>query len=511
MRFKRAAGILLHPTSLPGPYGIGMLGREAYRFVEWMEKAGMELWQVMPLGPTSFGDSPYQCFSAFAGNPLLIDLDRLASEGFLTRDDLQGAPARPDLVDYGPVIGWKMPILEKAWGRWKRKASQGDREHAERFRTENAGWLEDFALFMALKAAHGGAAWCTWAPELRRRDGAALAEARKQHGATIDFHCWLQYQFAKHWLDLKKFANKKRIRIIGDIPIFVAYDSADCWANPDLFHLDAEGHLTVVAGVPPDYFSPTGQRWGNPLYRWDALAKTGYRWWIERFSLMLKLCDIIRIDHFRGFEAYWEVPASEPTAIKGRWVKGPGMEIFRAVQDVLGDLPIIAEDLGVITEEVEALRDASGFPGMRVLQFAYGSNATDPYLPHNFIPHTVVYTGTHDNDTSEGWFASAPEKEKQAFWDYVGPRHSTVHWEIIRLAVASVADIALVPMQDVLGLGAEARMNTPGRESGNWGWRLDGTRLDDGLATALKDLVVRYGRGQYPARKKVTLEDTTPR
>jgi 4-alpha-glucanotransferase len=495
MKAKRASGVLLQPTSFPGPWGIGELGSEAIHFLDFLHRAGQKLWQVMPLGPTSYGDSPYQCFSAFAGNPLLVSLEKLRAQGFLTDADLATSPAFPeDRVDFGAVIPFRNEMLGRAYVAWERGAKAEERDRFHAFRTENAGWLDDFALFMALKERNGGAPWNAWPDELKHRDPAALDRARHEFGEAILRHSFNQFLFFEHWAEVKAHAKKKRIRIIGDIPIFVAYDSSDVWAHRGLFHLDDAGNPTVVAGVPPDYFSETGQRWGNPLYRWEVMARTAYLWWIERFRQMLVITDIIRIDHFRGFEACWEVPASEPTAEHGKWVKGPGVALFQVVQNSLGDVPIIAEDLGLITPQVVALRKSAGFPGMRVLQFAFGSDATDPFLPHNYDHDTVVYTGTHDNDTSEGWFQTCTDAEREAFLEYTGRRSSTAHWEIIRLALASVADTAIMPLQDILGLGTEARMNFPGRAEGNWSWRYSKKRLDDGLAQALHRLVKVFGR-----------------
>lgn len=496
----RKSGILLHPTSLPGRWGIGDLGDAAYTFVDFLAATGQQLWQVMPLGPTGYGDSPYQGFSAFAGNPLLISLDRLLAQGLLASDDLAGAPQFSDQsVDYGAVIPFKQAALRRSFEHFKHAASQAQRDAFAVFRTEQRAWLADYALFAALKDAHGGASWNGWEPSIARREAPAVGEWGSRLSAETERHAYMQWLFFEQWRELKAYANVRGIQIIGDIPIFVAYDSADVWANRAIFELDDAGAPTVVAGVPPDYFSATGQLWGNPLYRWDELAQSGYRWWIERFRATLTLVDIVRIDHFRGFAAYWEVPAGEETAINGRWVLGPGTALFEAVRAALGSLPIIAEDLGVITPDVEALRDDLGFPGMKVLQFAFGSgDPQDLYLPHNYAQRCVVYSGTHDNDTTLGWWRTLPDHERRAVQLYLGRDGSDVGWDFIRLALASVAETAIVPMQDVLSLGSEGRMNTPGRAGGNWGWRYHAGALTLELADRLATLTRIYGRAKAP-------------
>jgi 4-alpha-glucanotransferase len=495
MSSSRSSGILLHPTSLPGRWGIGDLGAAAYTFVDFLHASGQQLWQVMPLGPTGYGDSPYQGFSAFAGNPIVISLDQLVSEDLLSADDLAAAPSFPDaMVDYGAVIPFKLALLRRSFERFKAAASTEQQAQIQRFRASNTAWLDDYALFAALKETHNGANWSTWEPELARHELETLARWGGENTELVEFHIYMQFQFYRQWSRLKEHANQRGVQIIGDIPIFVAYDSADVWANRELFELDEQGQPTVVAGVPPDYFSATGQRWGNPLYRWDVLAQQGYRWWIERFRAMLTLVDIARIDHFRGFAAYWEVPASEETAINGRWVPGPGVALFEAVRAALGGLPIIAEDLGLITPDVEELRDQLGFPGMKVLQFAFGGGADDLYLPHNYRRRCVVYTGTHDNDTTAGWWNNATPHERYHVQTYLGRDGSDISWDFIRLALASVAEMAIVPMQDVLGLGNEARMNTPGQPGGNWSWRYAPEMLTAELAERLRTLTVLYGR-----------------
>jgi 4-alpha-glucanotransferase len=501
-RFPRSSGVLLHPTSFPGPYGIGELGTEARRFIDFLAKGGQRVWQIMPLGPTSYGDSPYQCLSAFAGNPYLISLDDLRHRGLVKEDELSAARSLPhDRVDYGGIFQVKPRIMEKAWRRWRERGDADSKNRFESWRAANASWLEDFVLFMALKDANGGKPWIEWPAELARRDGQALERCRGDLHESIERHRFLQFIFFEQWQSLRRYANERGVRIIGDLPIFVAYDSAEVWANPEVFLLDDAGHPTVVAGVPPDYFSATGQRWGNPLYRWDAMRRDGFAWWIERFRRTFELFDIVRIDHFRGFEACWEVPGHEETAMNGRWVKAPGAELFRAVKAALGDLPVIAEDLGLITPEVDALRRETGFPGMRVLHFAFDGDPGNLYLPHNYEANTVVYTGTHDNDTSEGWFATTSEKERNHCIDYSGRETPyPVHQRLMRLALGSVADTAIMPLQDLLGLGGEARMNVPGAASGNWSWRYNEAKLTDGVARHLRYLTGMYGR--LPSKKR---------
>jgi 4-alpha-glucanotransferase len=495
VRFPRASGILLHPTSLPGEYGIGNLGEPAYDFVDFLSASGQRLWQVLPLGPTGYGDSPYQSFSAFAGNHLLISLAELLREGVLAPSDLDTAPQTSDnRVDYGSVIDFKRAVLRESFARFKAQASRAQRGEFSEFQAVHQSWLDDYALFMALKDHFGGVAWNRWDRAIRMREPDAVADWTHGLVNDIEFHKYLQFQFFRQWLALRRYANRRAIRIVGDIPIFVAFDSADAWANRELFFFDAEGNPTVVAGVPPDYFTETGQLWGNPLYRWDAMVANGYAWWTHRFAATFKQVDIVRVDHFRGFEAYWEVPGDAETAVNGEWVKGPGAELFRAVERELGALPVIAEDLGVITPEVEALRGELGFPGMKILQFAFNGDNGSDYLPHNYDRNYAVYTGTHDNDTTCGWFESAPEGERQFALAYTGSDGQEFHWDLIRLALSSVADMAIIPLQDVLGLGTDARMNFPGRPSGNWTWRYAPGMLTPEMITRLRTLTWIYGR-----------------
>ena len=495
MASTRASGLLLHPTSLPGRFGIGDLGVEASRWVDFLAGAGQKLWQVLPLGPTGYGDSPYQSFSAFAGNPYLVSPERLLEDGLLVPPDLAALPAFPvERVDYGLVIEWKLAILAQAHARFAAGAAPGLRADYEGFCRRHAGWLEDFALFMALKESHGGASWTSWEKGLVAREPGALAAARERLAASVDSQRFRQFLFFRQWSAVRERARAAGVRIIGDLPIFVAHDSADVWAHPELFQLDARGARAVMAGVPPDYFTKTGQLWGNPLYRWETLARDGYAWWVERLRATFEVVDIARLDHFRGFEACWEVPGGAATAEKGRWVKGPGAAFFESVHAALGKLPIIAEDLGLVTPEVLALRDRFGLPGMKILQFAFEKGALHPFLPHNFPTNCVVYTGTHDNDTTRGWYASAPEKERHFARSYLGRDGSDFTWDLIRAGLASVADAFVAPLQDVLDLGSEARMNLPGRPDGNWGWRFRREQLTDAVRERLRDLTETYGR-----------------
>jgi 4-alpha-glucanotransferase len=508
---RRRSGILLHPTSLPGPNGIGELGSEALAFLDFLAETGQGLWQVLPLGPTGYGDSPYQCFSAFAGNPLLVSLERLREEGLLTAADLKNRPAFPEReVDFGAVIEFKRPLLAKAFATFEKKAEPARREELDAFCHAHAGWLLDFGLFMALKRANGGSSWHRWDTALVSRQPEALEKARRELAREAREACFEQWLFFEQWAGIRREARARQIRIMGDVPIFVAHDSADVWAHPELFHLAADGRPSFQAGVPPDYFSATGQLWGNPLYRWDALARTRYAWWIERFRAVLELVDLVRLDHFRGFEAYWEVRGDEATAVNGRWVEGPGAAFFEALQEALGDLPIVAEDLGVITPQVEALRERFGFPGMAILQFAFGTDAhANDFLPHNFPRRKVAYTGTHDNDTVVGWWTSGVgdstrtaeevEREHARALAYVGGDGSEIHWDFVRTLLVSVADTVIVPLQDVLGLGSEARMNLPGRAGGNWRWRYRGSDLTPEVRRRLRAIAEGSGRRPPPA------------
>ncbi len=495
MKFKRSSGILLHPTSLPGEYGIGDLGPQAYRWIDFLSACGCSLWQVLPLGPTGYGDSPYQCFSAFAGNPFLVSPEALLAEKLLYPDDLIDRPSfPPGRVDFGALIPWKLALLDRAFDRYQDSPSPVLQSELTAFRSAQASWLEDFTLFMTLKEIHGGAPWVTWEPELRDRQPEALAAARQQLATGIDRQVFRQFLFFRQWEKLRRYVHSKGIQIIGDIPIFVAHDSADVWANPELFFLTRTGQPKVVAGVPPDYYSATGQLWGNPLYRWKYHKQTGFAWWIKRMQAVLKLVDIIRLDHFRGFAGYWQVPGKAKTAENGRWVKAPGKAFLAAVKAALGDLPLIAEDLGVITPDVEDLRDSFNLPGMKVVQFAWWSTPSDTFMPHNHVPNCVVYTGTHDNDTARGWYQRVSEEERSFYRRYQGRDGSDVAWDLIRTAWRSVGILALAPMQDFLDLGNEARMNYPGNPSGNWSWRMPDGALTEMLKNRIKEFNYLYDR-----------------
>jgi 4-alpha-glucanotransferase len=502
MAFERASGILLHPTSFPSRFGIGDLGDAAYAFIDFLAGAEQQLWQIMPLGPTGFGNSPYQARSAFAGNPLLISLERLVDQHLLADWDFAGMPAFPeDRVDFDAVNEYKGRLLRLSYDNFKQHATAETQTRFEQFIKDYRHWLDDYALFVALKEHHDGASWDTWEPEIATRQPEALAHWRKALAESIRYHQYLQFQFYEQWSALKQYANEQGIQIIGDIPIFVSYDSADAWAHPKLFYFDEDGQPTKVAGVPPDYFSPTGQLWGNPIYRWDVMAQNGYAWWISRFSHTLQLVDIVRIDHFRGFQAGWVVPAGEETAENGKWVEGPGAALFRAVEEALGPLPIIAEDLGLITPPVEALREELGFPGMKVLQFAFSGEPENLYLPHNHVLNCVVYTGTHDNDTTRGWFEHASPQVQRNVQLYLARHGDDIAWDFIRTALMSVADTAIFPLQDVLNLGSEARMNTPGVPEGNWTWRYAPWALNDQLRDRLSGLTEIYARAPVEAEE----------
>lgn len=505
MRLPRSSGILLHPTSLPGRWGIGDLGRAAYDFVDFLEAAGQRLWQILPLGPTGFGNSPYQSLSSFAGNYLLISLDRLVEEKLLAAEDLTGEAAPPvpdfpaDRVDYDAVAAFKVPLLRRSFDYFRQNVAPTHTTAFKAFCATNAIWLDDYALFVAIKEKLEGASWDTWDLDIRTRQPEAMERWQNELAEQVEMRKYFQYLFFTQWRALKAYANERDIRIVGDMPIFVAYDGSDVWADPELFYLDEENRPTVVAGVPPDYFSATGQLWGNPLYRWNQMADNGFVWWIRRLKGTLDLVDIVRLDHFRGFAAYWEVPAGEKTAVNGRWVQGPGSQLFETLAHALGDLPIIAEDLGLITPDVEELRDQFHLPGMKVLHFAFGDTPRNPYLPHNHVQNCVIYTGTHDNDTTLGWFLSREEKERKAIIRYMGHDTDNICWDMIRMALSSVADIAIFPLQDPLKLGSEARMNVPGEAEGNWSWRFQPDALTNEIASDLRELTVMYGRLEDPS------------
>ena len=506
MRFQRSSGILLHPTSLPGPHGVGDFGPEAYGFIDFLRSAGQKLWQVLPLNPTGYADSPFQCFSASAGNPLLISLERLADAGLLSRNEFRKPPDFPiESVDYDAASRFKMPLLTKAARSFLAGGSAEEKNRFEAFARENAPWLDDFALFMAVKEAHGMLAWTDWPADIARRDGRALRRWSEKLTSEIAVQKFFQYEFFRQWQALRGYGRERNVRIIGDIPIYVAHDSADVWANRKFFLLDERGLPEKVSGVPPDYFSATGQLWGNPIYDWPRLKQTNYSWWVDRMRSALRLYDFVRIDHFRGFEAYWEVPAGETTAMHGRWVKGPGKDLFAVLRENLGDLPVIAENLGVITPEVEAIRHEFGLPGMAILQFAFGKDPQAPsFKPHNYVRELVAYTGTHDNDTVVGWWTSGvadstrtPEdvaEEHACARAYLGFNDEPINWVLIRGILASVANTAIAQMQDVLGLGSEARMNLPGKPSGYWKWRMKPRAASAEIAARLKELARLFDR-----------------
>ncbi|MSQ95862.1 MAG: 4-alpha-glucanotransferase [Gemmataceae bacterium] len=493
----RSAGILLHPTSLPGPFGIGDLGPAAYAWVDVLAQAKQTWWQILPLGPTGYGDSPYQCFSAFAGNPYLVSPQYLVEDGLVDPADCTGPAFPPDRVDYGPVINFKNQLLARAWAQFQQGRGAALKPAFEKFVVDEASWLDDFALFMAVKDGHQGRSWQEWPARLRQAD--FLKQTRLDFAKSIGLHQFRQFLFFRQWQRVKSYANEHGIRIIGDIPIFVSGDSADVWANPHLFALDRERRPTAVAGVPPDYFSATGQLWGNPLYDWKALEKAGFAWWIARFRAALKTVDVVRLDHFRGFESYWEIPAGSDTAIGGRWVPAPGKKLLETLQKALGGLPIIAEDLGIITPAVDALRRGFDLPGMRILQFAFGDQPSNRYLPHNYDVNTVVYTGSHDNDTTWGWYRTTLEHERDHVRRYLARDGSDVAWDFLRLAWSSIAQYAIAPLQDILNLGSEARMNFPGKPQGNWAWRCQANQLNPWILDRLAEMTEMYGRGKMRA------------
>ncbi|MGE5611187.1 MAG: 4-alpha-glucanotransferase [Bacillota bacterium] len=490
----RSAGIVLHVSSLPGPWGIGDLGPAAYAWVDSLTRAQQTWWQVLPLGPAAEGNSPYQCFSAFAGNPNLISPDGLIKDGLLRRADCSTEVFAEDHVDYKRVERFKSRLFSLAWDRFRTDSSRRLRSSFEEYCQAESEWLDDFALFMALKEAKGGASWLDWPEELVLRKPFALKQARRELRDAIGKHQFIQFLFSRQLGMLRRYAHARGIRLMGDLAMFVSGESADVWANPELFQLDKHRRPTAVAGVPPDYFSKTGQRWGNPLYNWPAMRRQGYAWWIARLRRTLAQVDWVRIDHFRGFEAYWRIPAHLPTAEHGRWVKALGAELFQVFRMKLGDLHLIAEDLGAITPEVEELRDAFRLPSMRVLQFAFGKDADDRFLPHNYGRNTIVYTGTHDNNTTCGWYVSLSAKGRADLRRYASYADGDENWVMLRLAWASVSECAMAPLQDVLGLGAEARMNTPGRPRGNWQWRFVAEQLTPDVVGRLADLTRTYAR-----------------
>jgi len=498
---SRRAGVLLHATSLPGLFGLGDLGPAVDTFLDWAEAAGQTIWQVLPLGPADFFGSPYDAHSAFAGNPFLISPAQLVTDGLLPASALDGLSPPEAFGDDAHAIAWRGDLLRQSWDHFRQHGSAGDREAFQSFVHGDAqrGWLADWALYATLKASYDGQPWTDWSPELVRREGSALEAARTALGPRIEFQQYLQFLFFRQWERVKHEAHRRSISIMGDLPIYVALDSADVWVNRDFFTVDQDGQPEQVGGVPPDYFSATGQRWGTPLYRWERMEASGYGWWTERLRANLRVTDLVRIDHFRGFAAYWSIPASEPTAVRGVWLPGPGAKLFDVLRAVLGDLPVVAEDLGVITPDVVELRKRVGCPGMKVLQFGF-SDLDSAHLPHRYTTDTVVYTGTHDNDTSRGWFDKAPAEDRQRALDYLASDGRQIEWDLIRAAYTSVAELAIVPMQDVLSLGDDARMNTPGQPSGNWRWRATAEQFEAHRAARLRRLVDLTGRlaGEEP-------------
>lgn len=493
---NRVSGILLHPTSLPSSYGIGDLGPEAYGFIDFLEKAGQHLWQTLPMTPTGFGDSPYQGFSAFAGQPLVISPELLVEDHLLDLEDLSDCPDGDERsVDYGRMIPWKNQILRRAFSRFP-LATQEVLEAYEMFLKEQRYWLEDYALYMACKDKHEGRPWIEWEKEYRRPNKSVKARMAEEFAEEVKYYYFVQFIFFRQWMALKTYANERGVRIIGDMPLFTSFDSADVWAHQGLYKLDSKGYPTVVAGVPPDYFSATGQLWGNPLYDWKAHKKEDYSWWVARVSHQLWMADYVRIDHFRGLHEYWAVPAGEETAVNGKWEPGPKEELFDAIEKALGeDLPIIAEDLGTITQEVRDLCDKFGFPGMKILQFGFEATDESSFLPHQFrTTNCVCYTGTHDNDTTKGWYETAPEYAKDKVRCYMNTDGGSIHWDFLRTCLGTIAAYAIIPLQDVLGIGKEGRMNTPGVATDNWTWRYKKSMLSDGLAEGLKRTTKLYGR-----------------
>ncbi|NLL77389.1 MAG: 4-alpha-glucanotransferase [Clostridiales bacterium] len=489
----RKGGILLPVSSIPSKYGIGTFSRQAYEFVDFLEKAGQRYWQILPLGPTGYGDSPYQSFSTFAGNPYYIDLESLIQEGWITKEDCEACDfgSNDMYVDYEKIYKSRFQILRKAY----KKSKIAENKTFQDFKKQNAYWLFDYALYMAVKNSFKGASWIEWDEDIKLRKPSAMKAYKEKYAAEVEFYEFQQFLFAKQWLALKEYANERDIQIIGDIPIYVAFDSADTWANPELFQLDDRCTPIGVAGCPPDAFSATGQLWGNPLYEWEYHKKTDYEWWMRRITYCYELYDVVRIDHFRGFDEYYFIPYGNPTAEFGQWKKGPGYDIFRVMKARLGNKPVIAEDLGFLTPSVIKLVKKTGYPGMKILQFAFDSREESDYLPHNYTSNAVVYTGTHDNDTITGWYTTFNRKDKAFAKRYLNIKtKKDIHWDFIRAALASVADTAIIPMQDYLGLGSEARINTPSTLGDNWKWRLTSGQLDDELAEKIRKMTKLYGR-----------------
>ncbi len=491
---ERSCGVLLHPTSLPGPSGVGTLGEEAYRFVDFLTAAGQGIWQILPLGPVGEACSPYDSNSAFAGNALLIDERWLVDRGLLRMEEIDDELPSVDRADFVLARARKEPLLRLGFARFSERTDTELLTQFDEFRSRESAWLDDYAIFRAIEDSQNGLLWNQWPAALAARDSQAVAEIKSELTDEIRFHQFVQFLFDAQWHELRSYANAHGVRIMGDIPIYVSLDSADVWAHQHLFELDRHGKPLVVAGVPPDYFSSTGQLWGNPCYRWDELERADFRWWTERFRRTLELADIVRVDHFRAFQAGWQVAANEQTAINGRWVDGPGVTLFDCVERALGRLPIVVEDLGIITDDVDELRERLNLPGMKVLQFAFGGDNENPYLPHNFVPNCIVYTGTHDNDTTVGWYEHLNRESKEHVRQYLGCEPEEIGWALIRAAYASVAMSAIVPAQDLLGLGSEHRMNTPGTVEDDWLWRLLPNQLGQKTADRLRDLAMLYRR-----------------
>jgi 4-alpha-glucanotransferase len=507
MKIERSAGVLLHPTSLPGKFGIGDLGPDAFKFIDFLKEAGQTLWQVLPLGPTGYGDSPYQCFSAFAGNPLLISPELLLQEGLLSENDLSPlTDTNPHKIEFGNVITYKYGLLKKAFAVFDEKFKSTNKGFNE-FCIQEKYWLDDYSLFMSVKQFHDNVSWTQWEHSIMSRKNILEWKAKLKN--EIEFQKFIQFVFNKQWKEIRRYAHQNGIKIIGDLPIFVAYDSADVWANRELFTIREDGSLEFVAGVPPDYFSATGQLWGNPLYKWKKMEKNHFAWWQKRISKLLELVDIIRIDHFRGFDAYWRIPGNATTAISGTWVKGPGEKFFNSIRKALGDLPIIAEDLGVITDSVEKLRDQFDFPGIKILQFGLGEYGDNKFLPHNHIRNCVVHTGSHDNETTNGFLQSERYKNSGVYeWaqKYLNYHGDNLNFELIRSAYSSVANICVIPMQDILNLGNEARMNYPSTLGGNWNWRFSWDQINNNLAATYKELTLLFDRPHKKVSENAVIE-----
>lgn len=492
---KRCSGILMHISSLPGKYGIGTFGKGAYEFIDFLKQSGQKIWQILPLGHTGYGDSPYQCYSAFAGNPLFIDIDILFEKGYLKECDINKKVFFEETAfDTSKTSEFVYPLLKIASENFQKYESEFIKSKYTEFCTKNAFWLDDYSLFISLKEYFNNKPWFSWDDDIKLRDNKTLEKYHIELDEKIQFYKTIQYFFYDQWFELKAFANENEIKIFGDIPLYVAYDSADAWANSEIFYFDKNQSPIAVAGVPPDYFSETGQLWGNPLYNWDVLKNSDFQWWVKRIKANFSLYDILRIDHFRGLAAYWSVPFEEKTAINGEWVKAPGIELFETIIANIGNIPIIAEDLGVMTDDVEELRDRFNFPGMKILQFAFDSTEENDFLPHNLIPNCVVYTGTHDNDTTKGWYENSTDEQKEIIHTYFNFKSENIHWELLRLAWSSVAYMAIVPMQDILGLGSEHRMNLPGKPDGYWKWRIKKEAITINIIEKLKKYTQIYNR-----------------